>query len=63
MGIENEILIPMSTDHSSICKFESSDDPLYRQIKGVIDEFVKQGLRKLDKPAHMSDATTAVQCQ
>jgi len=33
MGIESEILIPMNADHSSICKFESSDDHQYKQLK------------------------------
>ena len=63
MGIENKILIPMSADHSSICKFESSDDPLYKQVKGVIDELVKKGLRILEMRQQMSGATTKVQGQ
>lgn len=49
MGIENEILIPMNADHSSICKFGSSDDHQYKQLRGVIHELVKKGLDTLEK--------------
>ncbi|KAL9628880.1 MAG: hypothetical protein Q9164_007118, partial [Protoblastenia rupestris] len=61
MGIEDEILIPMSASHSSICKFESSNDSSYKQIKGVIDEFIKQGLRKVEKPADKGNAKSTAQ--
>jgi hypothetical protein len=59
MGIENEILIPMNADHSSICKFESSDDHLYKQLRGVIHELVKKGLDTLDKRQQTSVAAAA----
>ena len=43
MGIQNEVLLPLNADHSSICKFQSSDDPLYKHVKGLINEFVQEG--------------------
>ncbi|KAI4123352.1 MAG: hypothetical protein LQ338_005305 [Usnochroma carphineum] len=61
MGIENEILLPLSADHSSICKFQSSDDPLYRQVKGLINEFVKKGVSILASRKQMSALAAGVQ--
>ena len=61
MGIESEILIPMNADHSSICKFESSDDHQYKQLKGVIHEFVKKGQDVLEKRQQTSAAPAAAQ--
>jgi hypothetical protein len=61
MGIENEIFIPMNADHSSICKFESSDDHHYKQLKGVIHEFVKKGPVALEMQKQTRVATAAVQ--
>ena len=61
MGIENEILIPMNADHSSICKFESPDDHHYKQLRGVIHELVKKGLDTSDKRPQTSVAAAAAQ--
>ncbi|KAL8739111.1 MAG: hypothetical protein Q9181_000222 [Wetmoreana brouardii] len=61
MGIENEILLPLSADHFSICKFQSSDDPLYKQVKGLINEFVKKGVVILASRRQMSALAAGVQ--
>ena len=54
MGIQNEIIIPVSADHSSICKFESSSNPVYKQIKSLIAEFVKEGPPIVEKRRELS---------
>lgn len=62
MGIGNEILLPVNADHSSICKFRSSDDPLYKQLRGLINELVKKGVSILASRKQMSALAAGVQC-
>jgi hypothetical protein len=45
MGIENELLKPMNADHSSICKFESINDPLYISFLNTLLELVADAER------------------
>ncbi|KAL8922320.1 MAG: hypothetical protein Q9172_003612 [Xanthocarpia lactea] len=61
MSIENEILLPLNADHSSICKFQSSDDPQYKQVKGLINEFVMKGPIILASRKQMSTLAAGVQ--
>lgn len=52
--IEKEISIPVNADHSLTCKFESSSNPLYKQVKNLIAEFVKEESTIVEKRRQVS---------
>lgn len=38
--------IPLDADHSKICKFESEDSPIYKQVADNVSELAERAIRK-----------------
>lgn len=46
LGIENEVLVAMNTDHRGICRFDSSTDPDYVRVANRVKELVGEARTK-----------------